>query len=48
MGHEWIEIIKRNKAFSQKQYSQACGLYTEVWQKRKKPSASAHPLGGKY
>jgi len=30
MGHEWIEIIKRNKAFSQKQYSQACGLYTEV------------------
>ncbi len=32
MGYEWIEIIKKgNKAFSQKQYPQACELYTEVW-----------------
>jgi hypothetical protein len=31
MGQEWIEIIKKgNKAFSRKQYSQACGLYSEV------------------
>ncbi len=32
MGHQWIEIMKEgNKAFSRKQYPQACELYTEVW-----------------
>lgn len=32
MGHQWIEIIEKgNKAFSRKQYPEACELYTEVW-----------------